>query len=107
MRVSWMDRKTMYGKHQAAVDTGSEVGASCSDFGHVVRLERDMENDVMLGELSRKRRRGRPITRWLDSVNTIKGHSINSIIWDTRDRDRWKSANGVVARGRTRLDGTR
>ena len=78
----------MYGKHQAGVDTGSEVGASCSDFGHVVRQERDMENDVMLGELSGKRRRGRPITRWLDSVNTMKGLSINSIIiWDARDRD--------------------
>ena len=27
--------------------------------------------------------------------------------WDARDRDRWRSATSVVARGRTRLDGTR
>ena len=27
-----------------------------------------MENNVMLGEMSGKRRRGRPRTRWLDNV---------------------------------------
>ena len=76
-------------------------------FGHVVREERGMENDVMLGEMSGKRRRGRPITRWLDNVNNIKGPSINIMRWDARDRDKWRSASAVVARGRTQLDGTR
>ena len=37
-----------------------------------------MENDVTLGEMSVKRRRGRTITRWLDNVNNIKWPSINS-----------------------------
>ena len=37
-------------------------------FGQVVREERGMENDVMLGEMNGKRRRGRPRTRWLDNV---------------------------------------
>ena len=37
-------------------------------FGRVVREERGMENDVMLGEMSGTRRRGRPRTRWLDNV---------------------------------------
>ena len=46
-----------------------------------------MEYDVMLGEMSGKRRPGRPITRWLDNVNNIKGPSINSMIWDARDQD--------------------
>ncbi len=32
-------------------------------FGHVVREDRGMENDVMLGEISGKRRLGRPRTR--------------------------------------------
>ena len=51
-------------------------------FGHVVREEHGMENGVMLGEVSWKRRRGRPRTRWLDNVNNIKGLSINSMRWD-------------------------
>ena len=57
-------------------------------FGHVGREERGMENYVMLGEMSGKRRRGRSRTRWLGNVNTIKGPSINSMRWDARDRDK-------------------
>ena len=64
-----------------------------------------MEKGVMLGEMTGKRRRGRPITKWLDNMNNIKGPSINSMIWDDRDRAKWKSATAVVARGRTRVDG--
>ena len=75
--------------------------------GHVVRQERGMYNDVMLGETSGTRRRGRPITRWLDKLNNITGPSINGMRWDARDRAKWRSATAVVARGRTRLDGTR
>ena len=41
-------------------------------FGHVVREERGMENDVMFEEMSGKRRRGRPKIRWLGNVNNIK-----------------------------------
>ena len=37
-----------------------------------VREERGMDNDVMLGQMSGKRRRGRPRTRWPDNVNNIK-----------------------------------
>ena len=57
------------GIHQAGVDTTIEGGkASLRYFGHVVREERGMENDVMLGEMSGKRRYGRPSTRWLDNT---------------------------------------
>ena len=54
-----------------------------------------------------KRRRGKPRTRERDNVNTIKGPSIHSMRWDARDLDRRRSATAVVARGRTRFDGTR
>ena len=66
-----------------------------------------MENDVMLGEMSGKRRRGSPRTRWLDNVNDLKGPSINSMRWDARDQAKRRRATAVVARGRTRLGGTR
>ena len=87
------------GKHQARMDTGY--------FGHAVGEERGMENDVMLGEMSGKRRQGRPRTRCMDNVNNTKGPSINSMRWDARDQAKWRSATAVVARGRTRLDDTR
>ena len=61
------------------MDTGIEGGTS--SFGEVVREERGMENDVRRGVMSGKRRRGRPITRCQDNVYTIKGLSINSMIY--------------------------
>ena len=44
--------------HQAMVDTGIEGGTSSilRYVGHVVREERGMENDVILGVMSGKRR---------------------------------------------------
>ena len=66
-------------------------------FGHVARQERGNENDVMLRRMSGKKRRGRP--------KTIKGLSINIMIWEARERT-WRNATANVARGRTRFDGT-
>ena len=109
--LTWMDRNTnvwMFENIKPDWKLESRVAQSASRyFVHVVRQERGMDNGVMLGEMSGKRRRVRPITRWLDNVNTITGPSINCMRWDARDRDRWRSATAVVARGRTRLDGTR
>ena len=42
-----------------------------------------------------------------DNASNIKVPSINSMRWDARDRAKWRTATAVVARGRTRLDGTR
>ena len=111
MRVSWMEGNPnvwVLENIKPEWTLESRVAqASLRYFGHVVAEERGMENDVMLGEMSGKRRRGRPRTRWLGNMNTIKGPSINSMILEVTDRDRWRSATAVVARGRTRLDGTR
>ena len=111
MRVSWMERETtvwVLENIKPEWTLQSRVAqTSFRYFGHVVREERGMENDVMLGEMSGKRRRGRPRTRWLDNLNTIKGPSINSMRLEVTVRDRRRSATAVVARGRTRFDGTR
>ena len=62
------------GNHQAMMDTGIAGGTSSilRYVGHVAREERGMENDVILGVMNGKRRRGMPRTRWLDNVNNIK-----------------------------------
>ena len=59
-------------KHQEWTLESRVAQAALRYFGHVVREERGMENDVMLGVMSGKRGRGRSITRWLDNVNNIK-----------------------------------
>ena len=67
MRVSWMERKTnvwVLENTKPEWTLESRVAqASLRYFGHVVSEERGMENDVMLGEMSWKRRRGRPTRR--------------------------------------------
>ena len=70
MRVSWMERITnvwVFGNIKPAWTLQSRV-AQTAYFGHVAREERGVENDVMLGVMSGKRRRGRPRPRWLDNV---------------------------------------
>ena len=77
MRVSWMERKTnvwVLENMKPELTLRSRVAqAALRYYGNVVREERGMENDVMIGEMNEKRRRGRPITRWLDNVNNLKG----------------------------------
>lgn len=111
LRVSWMKKKTNAWvlriiKPEWTLES-RVIKAALSYFGHVVRQDGGMENDVMLGGMSGKRRRGRPRSRWLDYLADIKGASINSMRWDAKERAEWRKATAVVARGRTRLDGTR
>ena len=96
MRVSWMERKTnvrVLENIKPEWTLESRVAqAALGYFGHVVREERGMENDVMLGEMSGKRRRP----------------SINNMRLDARDHlAKWRSATAVVVSGRIRLDGTK
>ncbi len=72
MGMSWMERNTKVWlleniKPEWTLES-RVTQAALRYFGHVVREERGMENDAMLGEMSGKRRRGRPRTRWLDNV---------------------------------------
>ena len=45
--------------------------------GHVMREERGMENNMMLGRMSGKRKLGGQITRWLNTLNNM---NINIIV---------------------------
>ena len=59
--VSWMDRKTNPGVPENMNPewtlTSRVTQAALRYLGHVVRQERGMENDMMLWEMSGKRRR--------------------------------------------------
>ena len=72
MGVSWMERRTNVCvveniKPERTLES-MVAETALGSLGHVVREEHGMDNDVMLGEMSLKRRRGRPRTRWLDNV---------------------------------------
>ena len=79
MRVSWERDTNVWVMENIKPEWILEsrvAQAALRHFGHVVSEERGMENDVMLVEMSGKRRRVRPRTKWLDSENTVKGPSI-------------------------------
>jgi len=37
-------------------------------FGHVMRANRSLKRDIMLGKVAGDRRQGKPRMRWLDSI---------------------------------------
>ena len=61
-----------------------------------------MENDVPVGGMHGKRRRGRPRKRLLDILKNMKGRTINIMSWDAREQTTWGNATVDGARGRTR-----
>jgi len=42
-------------------------------FGHVMRAERSLERDIMLGQVAGQRKLGKPRMRWLDSIKEATG----------------------------------
>ena len=92
MRVSWMERKTN-------VWVLENVKPKWTLESRVIK--------AALRGMRGKRRRGRPRTKWLDTIKDVKGPSINIMRRDARERVEWRGVTAAVARGRTRLDGTR
>ena len=62
------------------------VKAALSYFEYVARSE-GMEKVVMLGNIGGNRRRGRPRTRWLDSIKELRGFtSFRDMIEEAQER---------------------
>ncbi|KAM9677779.1 RING finger protein 150 isoform 4-T4 [Trichechus inunguis] len=49
-------------------------------FGHVIRRDQSLEKDIMLGKVEGQQRRGRPSTRWIETVAATMGSSITTIV---------------------------
>ena len=62
---------------------------------------------MMLGRTSGTRRRGKPRTRWLDTLSMATRMKIADLAEMARDRDAWRKTIRDIARNRTRFDGTR
>ena len=95
LRVSWRERRTNEWviniiKPEWTLES-RVVQAALSYFGHVARSE-GMEKMVMLGKVGGNRRRGRPRTRWLDSIKELRGlTSIRDTIEEAQERAKLQS----------------
>ena len=62
-----------------------------------------LEKTLMLRTIEGRRRRARQRTRWLDGITDSMRMSVSKLPEMVKDREAWRAAVRVVAKGRTRL----
>ena len=73
-------------------------------FGHVMRTNGTLERDIMIGQVDRCRRQGRPRLRWMDSIKENTGFGLEKLKEIVQDRKKWRRLVEEKTRNRERTN---
>lgn len=77
-----------------------------SYFGHTVKREKSLEKEIMFGEIEGTWRSGRLATKWLNTLTTAGGMTLEDLTRLAQNRLLFRFLVHQVARTWTQVDGT-
>ena len=70
-------------------------------FGHLMLRDESLENNLMLGKIEGRRRRGLQMTKWLDAITDSMDMSLSKLWEMVKDREAGYTAVHGAAKSQT------
>jgi len=108
LRVPWTEKRTNLSvledvKPKRSLEA-TILRLKLPNFGHVMRVKRSLERDIMLGQVEGHRKQGIPWMRWLNSIEEATGLRLEDLREAVQDRKKWHTLVEEKTRNRVRTN---